>query len=81
MLGHILEFFGGISPDFITPNVINAYKTKRVNEGGEIYRQINMEILNLQALVKWAKETGYCTSEPVKVMPCPMSAPYMKCSP
>jgi site-specific recombinase XerD len=75
LFGNILSFFGRMAPDFITRNLLDAYKTKRVNEAGHIYRQVNVELLCLSALVKWAKERGYCIDELVKSKPLPYKRP------
>ena len=75
LFGNLLAFFGSMSPDFITKNILDAYVQKRVNESGKIYRQINVEILCLSALVKWAKDRGYCIDELVKIKPLPYKRP------
>src|SRR3990172_5506378 len=75
LFGNLLSFFGSMAPDFITKNILDAYKTKRANESGKIYRQINVEILCLSALVKWAKERGYCIDDLVKIKALPYKRP------
>jgi integrase/recombinase XerD len=72
---NLLSFFGGMAPDFITNNMLDAYKSKRVNESGNIYRQINPEILCLSALIKWARERGYCVDELMKIKSLPYRRP------
>ncbi len=64
LFGKLLPFFGNMYPDLITSPIIEKYKTKRLAESGPKNRQINMEILCLSALVKWAWIQGYC-SEPL----------------
>lgn len=75
LFGNLLSFFGGIAPDFITRSFLDAYKTKRVNESGHIYRQINVEMLCLSALVRWAKERGHCIDDLVKIKSLPYKRP------
>ncbi len=77
LFGNLLNFFGSMAPDFITKNIIDAYKQKRVAEAAprKIYRAINLEILCLSAMVKWAKDRGYCVDPLVKVVPLPYKRP------
>ncbi len=77
LFGNLLSFFGSMAPDFITPNILDAYKTKRDNESSprKIYRQINLEILCLSAMVKWAKKRGYCVDALVKTAALPYKRP------
>ena len=76
LFGNLLSFFGSMAPDFITKNILDAYMTKRTNESKKkIYRQINVEILCLSALVKWAKDRGYCIDELVKIKALPYKRP------
>jgi site-specific recombinase XerD len=58
----ILPFFGRILPDYITSDLIDFYKRKRLNETarGKIHRQINMELMCLSAMISWAANQGYC---------------------
>ncbi len=44
LFGNLLSFFGNMAPDFITKNIIDAYKQKRIAEAAprKIYRAINL---------------------------------------
>ncbi|HOD70625.1 MAG TPA: tyrosine-type recombinase/integrase [Deltaproteobacteria bacterium] len=60
---NILLFFGQMQPDRITPEIIQAYKSKRT-EGGEklIHRAVNLELMCLRRLIAWGaeKRRNYC---------------------
>lgn len=76
LFGSLLGFFGKQYPDLITPSIIEKYKQKRVGESKRpIYRQINLEILCLSALVKWARDQGYCSDPLSRVRPLPYRRP------
>ncbi|MHC4183643.1 MAG: tyrosine-type recombinase/integrase, partial [Planctomycetota bacterium] len=76
LFAHILYFFGNMCPDLISSQVIERYKEKRleaIKERGRYkgFRAVNLEILCLQALVKWAKEHGYCSESLVRTKKLP----------
>ena len=64
---HILLFFGKLQPDVITPILITAYKKKRMETTTRptCNRAVNLEILCLQSMIKWAAKQNLC-SEPAK---------------
>jgi len=61
---HILPYFGHYLPDFISSQTIHLYQQKRIKEiqghGREGKRMVNLEVLALRSLVKWASDEGYC---------------------
>ena len=77
LMGNLLTFFGSYHLDMITRQVIDAYKQKRIEEAHprKIYRQINLELLCLSALWKWAHEYGKCTDEPIRFKKLPYKRP------
>jgi site-specific recombinase XerD len=75
LFASILPHFGGFLPDMITRQSIETYKKKRVDAIGRKNRMINLEILCLQAMVKWAKEQGMCNDELPKSKPLPYRRP------
>jgi integrase len=72
---NLLQFFGNMHPDLITPSIVDKYKQKRLSESGPRNRQINMEILCLSALIKWAWENGLCADPLVKIKKLPYHRP------
>jgi site-specific recombinase XerD len=56
---NILIFFGRLQPDRITPSIINAYKTRRL-ENQKIHRAVNLDLMTLSCLIKWGSEQGWC---------------------
>lgn len=58
--GQILPFFGRIQPDHITPALVQAYKKKRLDSRPGIHRSVNLELLCLSAMVKWAAKLNLC---------------------
>jgi len=64
LFGNILPFFGRMLPDYISPESIDQYKRKRLDETklGKIHRQINLELCCLSAMISWAADPmqGYC---------------------
>lgn len=66
LFGQVLPFFGAMMPDRITPTVIETYKEKRLEGGRKINRQINLELLCLQAMLKWGYRNGHCNEPPAK---------------
>jgi site-specific recombinase XerD len=66
LMSQILPFFGAMLPDRITPQAIETYKSKRLMSGRKINRQINLELLCLQAMLKWGNKQGLCNEPPKK---------------
>lgn len=60
MLSQVLPFFRNMYPDYITPQIIEKFKTKRIAESGKVHRQINKELMLLSHLTKWAARKGLC---------------------
>jgi site-specific recombinase XerD len=66
LYGSILLFFGNTYPDLIDKTIIGAYQQKRVKEiasksaTAKGWAMINKELLCLSAMIRWAKEHGYC---------------------
>jgi integrase/recombinase XerD len=73
--GNLLAYFGPMYPDLITAQTIEGYKTKRLAKSGPRHRQINMEILCLSALIKWAWDQGFCSEPLVRSKKLPYSRP------
>lgn len=75
LLSQILPFFGGFLPDRITSAAIDAYKEKRL-AGRKIHRQVNLELLCLQSMIRWATEQrpALCNPLPFK----PKALPYKR---
>lgn len=71
----LLAFFGNFHFDFITKDIVETYKKKRIEESGKVHRQINLELLCLSAMWKWAFENGKCVDEPVKMQSLPYKRP------
>ncbi len=63
LIKHIIPFFGNFTFDLISPKLIDAYKAKRLKEmkdkGINGYRELNLELLCLSNLNKFAFERGY----------------------
>lgn len=78
LFGSILSFFGNYHFDFITRQIIEAYKQKRLTDNPDkpkIYRQINLELLCLSNMWAFAWENGYCTEEPKRIKKLPYKRP------
>jgi site-specific recombinase XerD len=71
----ILPFFGNFMPDYVTKLMIEGYKKKRLKEHASINRQINLEILCLDSLVRWAADQGMCNNPLPKSKPLPYRRP------
>jgi len=65
-LKKIIPFFGAIRFRDLMPLNIEAYKTKRQNDGVKD-RTINKELSYFSSLVSWAPENNYCTPMPFKI--------------
>jgi integrase len=81
LYGHLIPYFGNMQPEFITGQMIEAYKQKRIAEIREAgkykgSRAVNLEILCLQALVKW----GYEQDPPLcsELLPRTKKLPYKR---
>ena len=65
LLKHILPFFGNFTFDLITPRLIDAFKLKRIKElkdrGIQGYRELNLELMTLSNMSRWAVEFGYAS--------------------
>jgi len=59
LFSQIIPHFGHLLPDYITPDTIKEFKKKRLAER-KIFRQVNLELLCLRAMVKWAVRNGLC---------------------
>jgi len=55
--GRITTFFGNMQPEFITRELIDEYKKKRLNESGRRHRMINTELTYLSAMLRWWNNT------------------------
>jgi len=77
LFGSILGFFGNLHLDFITLQIIEAYKRHRIDkaQGRQIHRQINLELLCLSAMWKWAYDQGYCVDGPIRMKKLPYRRP------
>jgi integrase len=62
-------------PDYITPIMLERYKSKRLKEHPGINRQINLEILCLKSMVRWASEQVMCNNPLPKSKPLPYRRP------
>jgi len=70
----ILPYFGNFMPDYVTKLMIEGFKKKRLKEHPGINREINLEILCLNSLVKWAADQGMCNNP----LPTSKSLPYRR---
>jgi len=77
LYGQLLSYFGGMYFDFIHKQTIEAYKAKRLDDSAprKINRQINLELLCLSAMWKWAYEFGKCVEEPIRMVKLPYRRP------
>lgn len=58
--GRLMPFFGRMQPDRITPALVQIYKKKRLEERPGIHRAVNLELLCLSAMLKWAAKQNLC---------------------
>jgi integrase/recombinase XerD len=75
LLAHILPFFGRMMPDYITPVLIEDFMKKRLLESPGRFREVNLEILCLQAMIKWAVGMRMCNEPLHKSKPLPYKRP------
>jgi len=54
LFAHIIPFFGNVLASHINKHMLTAYKTKRKSESPAHNRQINIELIDLSAMVGWA---------------------------
>ena len=71
----ILPFFGGMMPDRITPVLLSDFEKKRIDQIGMKKREINIEMLCLKAMIKWATDQGMCNNPLPKTKPLPYKRP------
>jgi len=67
LYGRLIGFFGNMHFDFLTPQIIENYKQKRLKESGSINRQINIELLCLSAMWKYACENNKAIEQPIRI--------------
>ena len=67
LYSQLISFFGNMHFDFITPQIIENYKQKRIKESVNIHRQINLELLCLSAMWKYACENNKTVEQPLKI--------------
>ncbi|MRS02706.1 hypothetical protein EG832_05710 [bacterium] len=75
LYAQILPFFGHFMPDYVTKLMIEEYKKKRLKEHPGINREINLEILCLNSLVRWAADQAMCNNPLPKSKPLPYRRP------
>lgn len=71
----IIPYFGRFMPDYITPILVETFKKKRLDAHPGINREVNLEVLCLQSMIKWAQEHGLCNDQLSKVKPLPYKRP------
>jgi site-specific recombinase XerD len=74
LFSRILPFFGGIKPNLITRQIVEAYKYKRLKQGRAL-RAINLEVFCLSAMFKYGVEHGYCVGPLPHTKPLPYKRP------
>lgn len=65
LYAHIIPFFGNMFPSRINKQVLTAYKSKRKLESPETNRQINIELMDLSSMIRWAYEEVELASDPL----------------
>jgi site-specific recombinase XerD len=72
LLTEILPFFGQFMPDRINSQLIETYKAKRLLNK-KIHREVNLELLCLQSLIKWGAEQtpALCNPLAFRLKPLP----------
>ncbi len=71
----ILPNFGNFMPDYVTKLMIEGFKKKRLKEHPGINREINLEILCLNSMVRWAADQGMCNNPLPTSKPLPYRRP------
>lgn len=54
LYAHLIPFFGNMLPLQINRQVLTAYKAKRKAESPDTNRQINIELIDLSSMIRWA---------------------------
>lgn len=75
LFSQIIPFFGRMMPDYITPMMVEDYKEKRHKEIPSHNREINLEMLCLSAMIRWAADQGLCNEPLKKCKPLPYKRP------
>jgi len=75
LLAHILPFFGRMMPDLITPILLEDFTKKRLLESPGRLREVNLEILCLRAMIRWAVDMKMCNNQLEKSKPLPYKRP------
>jgi site-specific recombinase XerD len=65
LFANLIPYFGRMLPDNITTIMVEDFKARRIEETGHKHREINLEILCLQHMVKWASQNSLC-NDPLK---------------
>ena len=71
----ILPFFGSMLPDYVTPTLIGDFEKKRLTESPGRNREVNLEVLCLRAMMRWAASEGMCNNPLPKRAPLPYRRP------
>lgn len=65
ILKHLIPFFGNFTFELVNQKLLDAYKIKRLREiqdkGINGYRELNLELLCLSNMSRFAFERGYCS--------------------
>jgi len=75
LYSRLLPFFQNYHFDFLNKNIVETYKYKRIAESGKKHRQINLELLCLGAMWKWAFDNGKCVDDPQRLQKLPYKRP------
>lgn len=78
LFGPILSFFGKYTFDIISRQTIENYKAQRLDMSGPIHRQINLELMCLSAMWRWANDNNLCESMPIRIIRLPYRRPLPK---
>lgn len=79
LYGHLLPFFRHMHFDFITKEMISQYKEKRLKSAGKkIHRAINLELMCLSSMWRWAYGRGMTVDEPFRLEMLPYKRPLPK---
>lgn len=71
--GALLGFFGQMYFDYITPQLIDEYKAMRIRQAGRVIaREINLELMALSNMWRWARGPGQgCSTDPPRIEQLP----------
>ncbi len=75
---HLVPYFGRMMPDFITPILVERFIQKRLEQSPGKHREINLEILCLRAMIRWAKDMKMCNNVLCQVKMLPYKRPLPK---